>query len=46
MDREKRELTDNLQGETEGFWDDPRKVLALIDLLFLRDDPEDGRPLS
>lgn len=41
-----KEPKEDLQGETEGFWDDPRKVMALIDLLFLWDDPEGERPLS
>lgn len=44
-ERDKKPKED-LQKDTERFWDDPGKVLALIDLLFLWDDPEDGRPLS
>lgn len=33
-------MTDDLIRETENFWDDPKKIMNLIDLLFLWDDPD------
>jgi hypothetical protein len=40
MDRKECEMTDDLIRETEHFWDDPKKIMNLIDLLFLWDDPD------
>jgi hypothetical protein len=31
---------DYLIRQTENFWDDPQKVMYLVDLLFLFDDPD------
>ena len=33
-------MKDELILETDRFWQDPRKVMMLIDLLFLWDDPD------
>lgn len=33
-------MTDDLIQETDRFWDDPKKIMNLIDLLFLWDDPD------
>lgn len=33
-------MTDDLIQETDRFWDDPKKIMNLIDLLFLFDDPD------
>jgi hypothetical protein len=33
-------MTDDLIRETDRFWDDPKKIMNLIDLLFLWDDPD------
>ena len=33
-------MTEDLIRETDRFWDDPKRVLALIDLLFLWEDPD------
>ena len=33
-------MTDDLIRETDRFWDDPKKIMNLIDLLFLLDDPD------
>lgn len=35
-----RKVTENNSGTMDEFWDDPRRVMNLIDLLFLFDDPE------
>ena len=40
MDRKECEMTDDLIRETDRFWDDPKKIMNLIDLLFLLDDPD------
>ena len=45
MDRNECELTDDLTRETEEFWKDPRKIMNLIDLLFLWED-DDNRICS
>ena len=39
---ERTPLPDKLAGETERFWEDPRRIMALIDILFLGED-QDGR---
>ena len=46
MDREECEVTDDQIRETENFWDDPKRIMALIDLLFLWDDPDKGKVCS
>lgn len=33
-------MTDDLIRETDRFWDDPKKIMNLIDILFLWDDPD------
>lgn len=33
-------MTEDLIRETDRFWDDPKKIMNLIDLLFLWDDPD------
>lgn len=33
-------MTEDLIRQTEHFWDDPEKIIRLIDLLFLFDDPD------
>lgn len=33
-------MTDDLIRETDRFWDDPKKIMNLIDLLFLWDDDD------
>ena len=33
-------MTDDLIRETDRFWDDSKKIMNLIDLLFLWDDPD------
>ena len=43
---EERELPDDLEKETDRFWQDPRKVMMLIDLLFLWDDDDKERICS
>lgn len=40
MDREERELTEDQIRKVEKFWEDPQKILDLIDLIFLCEDPE------
>lgn len=40
MDSEKCEMTDDLIRETDRFWEDPQKIMHLIDLLFLWEDPD------
>jgi hypothetical protein len=42
MDREEPLTDDSLERETERFWEDPRRIMALIDILFLGED-QDGR---
>lgn len=37
-ENEQPRVTDELIRETDGFWNDPKKVLLLIDLIFLFDD--------
>ncbi len=33
-------MTDDLIQETDRFWEDPQKIMNLIDLLFLWEDPD------
>ena len=37
-EKEKIQVTEEQIREVEHFWDDPKRVLALIDLLFLDED--------
>ena len=37
-EKETIQVTDEQIRETENFWDDPKRVLALIDLMFLDED--------
>ena len=37
---EQHQLTDEMIRETDRFWEDPKKIMTLIDLLFLFEDPE------
>lgn len=41
-EEERDDVTDDLIRETERFWEDPRRIMALIDILFLGEEP-DGR---
>ena len=41
MDEEKQiQVTDEQIRETEHFWDDPQKIMNLIDIMFLSEDPD------
>ena len=40
MDSDKGRVTEDLIQETENFWENPRCVMNLIDLLFLWEDPD------
>lgn len=33
-------MTEGLIRQTDNFWNDPQKVMYLVDLLFLFDDPD------
>ena len=46
MDRKECEMTDELIRETDRFWDDPKKIMNLIDLLFLWDVPDKEKVCS
>lgn len=37
-EKESIQVTEEQIRETETFWDDPKRVLALIDLMFLDED--------
>ena len=37
-EEESIQVTEEQIRETENFWDDPKRVLALIDLMFLDED--------
>ena len=39
-EQETIQVTEKQIRETENFWDDPKRILALIDLLFLWEDPD------
>ena len=39
-EKEQIKVSDDQIRETENFWDDPKRIMALIDLLFLWDDPD------
>ena len=38
-EKEQTQLPEDLIRQTENFWDDPQKVMYLVDLLFLFDNP-------
>lgn len=40
------QVTEEQIREVEHFWDDPKRVLALIDLLFLGEDPDKKKVCS
>lgn len=40
MEKEECELTEDQIRKVERFWEDPQKILDLIDLIFLCEDPE------
>ena len=46
MDRNECELTDETIRETDRCWEDPRKIMNLIDLLFLWEDEDRQRIMS
>ena len=37
-------MTDDLIRETDRFWDDPKKILNLIDLIFFFQEDKDNIP--
>jgi len=39
-EKEQSPVSDDLIRETERFWDDPQKIMNLIDLLFLWEDED------
>lgn len=39
-EKEQTQLPEDLIRQTENFWDDPKKVMYMVDLLFLFDDPD------
>ena len=39
-EKEQIKVTDEMIREANHFWEDPQKVMMLIDLLFLFDDPD------
>ena len=39
-EKEQSQVSDDLIQETERFWDDPQKIMNLIDLLFLWEDED------
>lgn len=43
---ERTALPDDLIRETDSFWEDPKRIMALIDLLFLWDDPDRRQVVS
>lgn len=43
-EKEQHQESDDLLREADRFWDDPRKIMNLIDLLFLWED-EDKRQI-
>lgn len=40
MDSEECRVKEDLTRETDNFWSDPKNILALIDLIFLNEDPD------
>lgn len=45
-EKEEIRVTEEQIRETENFWEDPGRVLALIDLLFLGEDPDKKKVCS
>ena len=46
MDSEKPGMREDLIQETDHLWEDPRRVMALIDLIFLNEDPGKEKIIS
>ena len=44
MTDEDKERVEELAPDTDGFWNDPEKVLHLIDLIFLLEDGRETIP--
>lgn len=40
MDREELEMTEEMTKEADRVWEDPQKVMRLLDLIFLCDAPD------
>ena len=40
MEEEKIQVSDEQVKEADHFWEDPQKIMNLIDLLFLWEDPD------
>lgn len=40
MEEEKIQVSDEQVKEADRFWEDPKKIMNLIDLLFLWEDPD------
>lgn len=39
-EEERDDVPDEIIRETERFWEDPRRIMALIDILFLEEEPD------
>lgn len=39
-------VTDEMVKETDHFWENPRNIMNLIDLLFLYEDPDKEKTVS
>lgn len=39
-EKEQSQVAEDLIRETENFWDDPGRIMILLDLLFLWEDPD------
>ena len=46
MDKEKPQVTEEMLRETDRFWDDPEKIMMLIDILFLWENPDKEKVVS
>lgn len=46
MDTEKHQVTEDLSKDIDRFWEDPKKIMILLDLLFLWEDPDRPRIYS
>lgn len=46
MEEEKVNVSDEQIREADRFWEDPEKIMRLIDLLFLWEDPDKKRIYS
>ena len=43
---EQHQLTEEMIREVDRFWEDPQRIMNLIDLLFLFEDPEKEQIVS